>query len=268
MSPVEIKKDRIDLTKYIFHFTHRNELLSSFEVLKSIVSDGVLKSGWAERNFKRTVFGTKPAVCFSESPLYAHLDYVIKRNYKDKVDFYGIAFLKADMFNKFKARPIIYGMSTYKEEKIHPSAEYYFIDGLPDEEQYRYMLSAINEKNDWTHEREWRWCDLEDKSKLFGLPVWKNSNYDEMFDSDDYFLFDQIIIVVRSMGEAEMLLAVFATKVDKTVHNLRNVKNTWIYVLPDDSIKLCATSSDYLRIDDIVVNTDAISVRQHLGLEL
>lgn len=57
------------------------------------------------------------------------------------------------------------------EPKEERRGESYWIDGLPEEEQYRYILSSVDEKDDWMHEREWRWADWHEYSSLEGLPL-------------------------------------------------------------------------------------------------
>lgn len=93
-----IKEDRADLTDYIIHFTRYQDGNTAFDILRKIVQDGYLKGGWSFRSKRNTVFGDKPAVCFTESPLYGFLDYVAKRNYKGAIDSYGIAVKKSQLY--------------------------------------------------------------------------------------------------------------------------------------------------------------------------
>ena len=43
----------------------------ALDVLKKILHDGFIKSGWSIRNMSPTIYGPKSAVCFTEMPLYA-----------------------------------------------------------------------------------------------------------------------------------------------------------------------------------------------------
>jgi hypothetical protein len=63
----DIKKGRTDLTDFLIHFTRRDGDVTAFEVLKQIITDSYIKTGWSRRGMRRTVFGTLPAICFSET---------------------------------------------------------------------------------------------------------------------------------------------------------------------------------------------------------
>lgn len=64
-----IKIDRFDLSDYLIHFTRQGEK-SSFETLLGIVTSGQINCSWSIRNVRRTIFGSKPAICFTDMPLY------------------------------------------------------------------------------------------------------------------------------------------------------------------------------------------------------
>src|SRR5438309_1192818 len=93
-----MKEDRKDLTNFVIHFTRQQNGNSSFEILKKIVQDGHFKCGWSFRGSRNTVLGEKPAVCFTETPLYGFLDYVSKRNNRAAIDSYGIFLPKKQLF--------------------------------------------------------------------------------------------------------------------------------------------------------------------------
>jgi hypothetical protein len=199
-TPIEIKCDRFDLTDYLIHFTRSNNGLPAFGVLKQIVTDGYLKGGWSPRSARKTVFGTEPAVCFTETPLNGFLDYVKKRKNLFAIDNYGIFVKKKDLFLS-GGRSVIYG--TTLDPKESQQGEYWFIDGLSQEEQYRYILTKINEKNDWMHEREWRWANWNRKSTLDGLPLWKIGQNEPFPNSS--FRFSPIGIIVKTMQQKQLL---------------------------------------------------------------
>ncbi|MBT1688642.1 hypothetical protein [Dawidia soli] len=95
----QIKEGRLDLSDFLIHFTRAGEK-NSFSTLKSIVTSGQINCGWSIRgnNNKRTIFGHKPAICFTDMPLFSFYDYVVKRKDHSKVDFYGVALRKKTMF--------------------------------------------------------------------------------------------------------------------------------------------------------------------------
>ncbi|NMC61318.1 MAG: hypothetical protein GYA51_18345, partial [Candidatus Methanofastidiosa archaeon] len=158
-----MKVNRFDLSDYLIHFT-RSSGKGAFENLKSIIATGKLNPAWALRNGKRGIFGNHPAVCFTNMPLFSFYQYVKNRHDDSKVDFYGIALDKEKMF-RLGARNVIYGTTNFPEDNGEPDAEGRRMTSyLPEKEQYRYILTNIDDKNDWTHEGEWRWTNQFGKS--------------------------------------------------------------------------------------------------------
>jgi hypothetical protein len=205
-----IKKGRIDLTDYLIHFTRIQDGKSSFEILKQIARDGFLKSGWSERSMRRTVFGTKPAVCFTESPLYGFVDYVKKRNDRTSIDSYGVAVLKEEFF-RVGGRSLIYGSTLYRSCTVDPITNVHLIPDYPEDEQYRYLLTAINDKNDWTHEREWRWADwCYPVKNIQGLPLWRIDVPSMYTSTDSNYHFAPIVLIVRYPKEKDELISILA----------------------------------------------------------
>ena len=184
---------------------------SAFEILNKILHDGYIKSGWSLRKLSPTIYGPKSAVCFTEMPLYALVDYAKTRRVSGYVGNYGIAFRRNELFAA-GARNAIYGLSTK-----HLEAE--FDDrgifqgrllsvketGIGIQEQYRYVATNLikgdrfNEKViDWTHEREWRWALPYDSLGVPGLPFFLSKEYADFFTD--------IIIIVPSDEEMELVL--------------------------------------------------------------
>ena len=60
---------------------------------------------------------------------------------------------------------------------------------LAEVEQYRYVAMSVDSQRpiDWSHEREWRWADHEDKFLCPGLPIWL---------ADEPFAFSRTFVVV------------------------------------------------------------------------
>ncbi|TKT86516.1 hypothetical protein [Dyadobacter frigoris] len=218
---------RYDTTKWLTHFIHQEnkdlsgdeffeEILSiirngnqntPFLILKQILTDGYLRCSWSERSGKRTIYGLRPAICFTEMPLGAIAEYVKQRD-KKYVSEYGIAFLKEELF-RAGARPVIYGLTS--DPKEASEGDEFFRDGFRNlssasgigpSEQYRYVSTNLGgnlNPIDWTHEREWRWIDNLDWLEDFliqGLPFSiKRSSY----------TFSKVIIMVKTSKEKEEL---------------------------------------------------------------
>jgi hypothetical protein len=155
----------------------------AFSVIQKILHCGFIRAGFAFRKTKKgqivpTIYGPKPAVCFTEMPFGSYLEYVKARNKNETVSPYAIAIHRNDLF-AIGARPVIYGLSSNHRENsygniffqkglrtLHPSC------GLALQEQYRYVYTNLSGLYpiDWTHEREWRWADCDERYATPGLP--------------------------------------------------------------------------------------------------
>ena len=178
---------------------------SALHVLLKIVTDGHIRATWAFRNGRPTVYGPRAAVCFTEMPLYALIDYAKQRD-DNKVTSYAIGLLKQEL-SSAGGRPVISGLSgTFREKttsqngtgeswprKLDESC------GISETEQYRYvaMRPPPDRIIDWTHEREWRWADHRDECSCPGLPVWL---------SGEPISFSRVLIVVQTSDEVELVL--------------------------------------------------------------
>lgn len=199
------------------HFIHNTYMENEYEieedapgydVLKKILHDGFIHSSWSLRNLAPSIYGPKSAVCFTEMPLYALLDYAKVRGEKSGyVGSYGIAFRRNELFAA-GARPVIYGLtSTFKETDVDENGVYQgrLIDsscGIGKQEQYRYVSTMLQKKKgltiDWTHEREWRWALPDARYGVPGLPFLLAETYANFFS--------EIIIIVCTNEEQEDLL--------------------------------------------------------------
>ena len=242
---VGIIQDRIDMTEWVLHFIHDNNLeneptddaipyedygtmayhmdpainyrfsdwdymdqyggfspgASAFHVLLKIISDGHIRATWAFRNGRPTIYGPRAAVCVTEMPLYALVDYA-KRREPTSVGGYAVGLLKSEFFAA-GGRPVIYGLSTegaiqYRSHRKWPR----ILDeahGIAEAEQYRYVTTALDSKRpiDWTHEREWRWADNQDRHWCPGLPVWLQ---------EETHFFSETLVIVQTNEEAERIL--------------------------------------------------------------
>jgi hypothetical protein len=224
----------------------------SFGVLEKILDDGFLLPTWSLRDGKATVYGPHTAVCFTEMPLYALLDYVQKRADQDFVDGYGLAVRKAKLFAR-GARPVIYGITTSHKEagdstcrtnyrRLAPSC------GIGVAEQFRYVRTALDGRYgggsgiiDWTHEREWRWPfrgqmpvlqfgqDIEGRPAregVPGLPIWLDMHPP---------WFRDVLLFSQTSAEAESLLDRLQLLIDlpdgqfRFPRNVDTLKNTFVF---------------------------------------
>lgn len=174
---------------------------SAYGVLRKIISDGHIRATWAFRNGRPTIYGPRAAVCVTEMPLHALVDYAKRRAATD-VAGYAVGLLKSEFFAA-GGRPAIYGLSGKYQEldrsghtwprKLDDSC------GVAEAEQYRFVSTILNGRFriDWTHEREWRWVDHEDRCSAPGLPVWLGS---------EPYSFSRVLVIVQSNEEAEEIL--------------------------------------------------------------
>ena len=147
----------------------------ALQVLLKIITDGHIRASWAFRNGRPTIYGPRAAVCFTEMPLYALLEYAKQRS-KQSVGTYAVGVLKKELFAA-GGRHAIYGLSGKPVERPPKGGWPRYLDsacGLAEAEQYRYVAMSVDPQRpiDWSHEREWRWVDHEDRCLCPGLPIW------------------------------------------------------------------------------------------------
>lgn len=230
----------------------------AYVVLKKILRNGYLKAGWSFRNFKPTIYGPKAAVCFTEMPLYGLIEYAKTRKAEYYTEDYGIAFLKSELFQA-GARPVIYGLSSQHME-AKSNNKFYGIGlrtlssecGLGLREQFRYVATKLSSsKNiDWTHEREWRWADVDDRFDEPGMPFYLQN---------DCFSFGKIIVIVKTNEEAEDIIDFIKTLFDATTDdygrelNVNAIKNT--FVLSLEQLSSITVDLSKIRLEDIPLRT-------------
>ena len=253
----------LDEIAYDDQLAHENDLYlpyvlepdaRAYSVLKRILFDGYIKSGWSFRRGRATIYGSKSAVCFTEMPLYALLSYASKRNNSSSVETYGIALRKQELF-RAGGRPVIYGLSgMHKEDYVndpHTRRGFRCLSsscGIALHEQYRYVAMNLDKDRciDWTHEREWRWADVREKYEVPGLPIWiKNEN----------LKLSQILVIVRESHEAEDFINSVKTRYDEQVnvydstYDRESLKNTVVVSLEEIEQKL--SGSSIIRLEDL-----------------
>ncbi|MEA5418478.1 hypothetical protein VB712_04515 [Spirulina sp. CCNP1310] len=226
----------------------------AYSVLKRILFDGYIKSGWSFRRGRASIYGPRSAVCFTEMPLYALLAYASKRNNPSSVEAYGIALRKQELF-KAGGRPVIYGLSGNHKEAF--SGDSYFEKGfrclasscgVALNEQYRYVAMNLDKNKwiDWTHEREWRWADTKENHEVPGFPIWVESQNLKL---------SQILVIVKEVWEVEDFLNSMKTHYDARVniydstYDRENFKNTVVVSLEEIDRQLSGSSA--IRLDDL-----------------
>jgi hypothetical protein len=175
--PKVLKKFELWEAKDGYESSSREPDAYPISVLERILGDGHLRASWSVRRGKPTIYGPRPAVCFTEMPLGALVEYAQTRGDESNVAAFGIAVPRDEAF-AVGARPVIYGLSTGHREIRSKWVVPRYLDpecGIGEHEQYRYValnLGRTPRRIDWMHEREWRWCDVEDTLDVPGLPLW------------------------------------------------------------------------------------------------
>ena len=146
---------------------------------------------------------------------------------------YGIALPKSRMFG-LGARNAIYYTSSYSTKKKHPTmTDVLILEGaqLPDDELYRYIMTDMQGFKDWSHEREWRWADIEKNSKHNGLPIWI-MNEQGKTKHEYTFGYEEIILLVRTMEEYNILKEKMLNQLiqDPLIINHSAIKSTSVIV--------------------------------------
>jgi len=144
------------------HNISDDTVLSALFLMRSAIRHGRLWATWSVRGGARTVYGPRPAVCFTDMPTAAFLEASAARlKAGQKISTYALTFPKAQLFD-LGARPVIYGLSGSTADipagkgggpRLIPA------ELLPLSEQFRYVsyYPTGRYQIDWTHEREWRW---------------------------------------------------------------------------------------------------------------
>lgn len=227
---------------------------SAFQVLQKILNDAHIRSGWSIRNERPTIFGLWPAVCFTEMPLYALRHYAKKRKDFESVNTYGICFKKQELFNA-GARPVIYGISSKHKES--PNSEKWSYNprilsescGISLSEQYRYVQMSMKGKFiDWSHEREWRWCDSNYTCHVPGLPL---------FGKEEPIKFLELLILVNSKEERSRIINKLKELFDARISNhdykyeTDTLRNTYVISLEELESTLNPEEIKAVKIEEL-----------------
>lgn len=221
----------------------------AISVLLKILQDGFLEVGWAFRGGVPTIYGPRAACCFTEMPLYALIDYATQRADNESVRPYGIALLKRELF-AVGGRSVIYGISRgHKELQADVVCPRYLLPecGIAEHEQYRYVATNLRRDPpmDWTHEREWRWCDVNDQYECPGLPIWVGTHP----------LFSTVLIIVPTQSEADRVMDRIKELYDSPVNQIEMpyirqlLRSTRVVAL--EAIATAGINKETIRLDDL-----------------
>ena len=192
-------------------------------LLRCAVRSHRLWATWSMRKGVRTVYGPRPAVCFSEMPIGAFLEASMKREAAGQaMSPYALTFLKTAM-HEVGTNPVIYGLADRNAvlpKGIGGVPRLMKANILPPHEQYRYVTYNPSGplKVDWLHEREWRWPYNGDLSKIEN----ELQEYGIVSDAADIPGFDfagqglqGIGIIVKTEDDARKLSCDVLTLIDK-----------------------------------------------------
>lgn len=195
---------------------HEDAKLTPQFLLRHAIRMGRLYATWSIRNGRRTVYGNRPAICFTEMPIPAFIEAGRLRQAQGQaMSPYGIVFPKATGF-AVGARPVIYGLSG-SAYSTGGQGTPRLLDRtvLPLDEQYRYVAyDATKGKLDWSHEREWRW-PLKGKpyDDSDGSPPSESTDLPGL-DLDNPAL-EGLGVIVSAQREADEIAYDILTKVDR-----------------------------------------------------
>ncbi len=197
-------------------------------MMRCVIRSGQLWATWSVRNGVRTIYGPRPAICFTEMPTAAFLETsALRQRAGQKITTFALTFPKDKMFS-LGARPVIYSLSdpTIQTPSGAGGARCFPGDVLSLHEQYRYVTYAPtgNFRVDWTHEREWRWPH----------PTWEGEievEEDELPPPSPLMLYESglknIGMIVNKREEADRVIHDVLSLVDRKVI----AKDTFSYVL-------------------------------------
>jgi hypothetical protein len=180
------------------------------------IRQGRLWATWSVRSGKRTVYGPRPAVCFTEMPIPAFIEASRIRALKgQKMSSYALVLPKVAVFRD-GGRPVIYGLSqnTWPRITVEQDMRFFAEETLPSKEQFRYVsFDPTKGTLDWSHEREWRW-PLDVNSDIGdGSPPESSEEIPGLNLDND--LMQGMGVIVGSDLEAQQVIYDILTKVDR-----------------------------------------------------
>jgi len=278
---------RFDLSDYLIHFFRdvdlsgpehiffpgyarfnniaHSEKLDSLFLMRCALRHHKLFATWSYRGGRPTIYGTSPAICFTDMPLAAFVQTSNERLARgENIGRYAFMIPKPAMFTA-GARPVIYGLSGEVRERSANSGTFRILDQelLPLGEQYRYVAYTLGDARhiDWTHEREWRWpyrgCDMH----------W--DDHDEMIQTlADMPGLDLRLTSIEGMGvivkdnkDVEKIIYDILTLVDSQIIH----KSMITFVIPLCDIERFGDITNPARVSD-VINQNSIDLSPYFAI--
>ncbi|WP_010517832.1 DUF4427 domain-containing protein [Komagataeibacter oboediens] len=224
--------------------------MPAFFLLRHAIRQGRLWATWSYRGEERTIYGPRPAVCFTEMPIAAFVEASRARKAMGQaISSYALVFPKRALFAD-GARPVIYGLSVpamaYRDSLT--GERRFSEDVLPLREQYRHVaFDPLSGRLDWTHEREWRWPSNEAPIiDLDGIPP-GDSNALPGLELDVQTM-RGIGVIVSTTEEADRVAHDILTKVDRGDLS----ENHYQFILAANAIPNWSALRDPSEIEDAI----------------
>lgn len=248
---------------------------SAYDVLKKILHDGYIQTGWSMRNeYTPTIYGPRTAACFTEMPLYALIEYAKTRGVSTGyVGNYGIAFHRREIFCA-GARPVIYGLTPAADHVPYgfdcEKNAYYASEDIrsnvlnvqhevpwrrarnaeiADSEMYRYVYTNFSSDKDvdWMMEREWRWALPYNQVDVPGMSFFLDNSVSANFS--------EVVIIVATDDEQQDILNFLKMLHDSGSRNTGYAYNNHVLenakVLSLETLERCGTDMSKLKLDDL-----------------
>ncbi|WP_158637955.1 DUF4427 domain-containing protein [Sphingomonas ginsenosidivorax] len=189
--------------------------VSAHFLLRHAIRQGRLWATWSVRNGRPTIYGSRPAVCFTDMPIPAFVEAGRDRAAKREAIAPCALVLPKRRMWEAGARPAIYGLDASAGAHMRSNGwnMSFSKEDLPSREQYRYVTFDPG-RVDWMHEREWRW-------PLSGTP-WSDPDSLPPTHSDaipglalDDPHLSGIGVIVGTEAEAQSVIHDILTKVDR-----------------------------------------------------
>jgi hypothetical protein len=214
-------------------------VFSSMFLLRSAIRHGHLWATWSIRSKRRSIYGPRPAICYTEMPTAAFIETArIRKDAGQKISSHALTFQKIEMFS-LGASPVIYGLSDRSASIPTTGTGSRIIDRslLPEGEQYRYVTynPVGRQIVDWTHEREWRWPFPDDITAYEKL-IEEMGIASEVKDIPGLNLYASELsamgVIVNTHEESKMVLHDILSLVDRDIIS----PTKYSYILPTESI--------------------------------
>jgi hypothetical protein len=269
---------RFDLSDWLIHFFRNVDLNDSSSIvfpehmgwgniyedvkysalfmLRSALRNGRLWATWSYRGDVRTIYGSDPAVCFTDMPIPAFLEASRTRERKgEAMSSFALVFPKAAMHG-LNANHVIYGLDAgHSSIPSGNGGGPRIIDPgvMAKLEQYRYVSYTAGQggKVDWTHEREWRWPFRGDRSASEGLLA-EYGTVDEWSDIPGLDFYQVGLlgmgVIVKTSEQAEWIVSDILTLVDRGTI----VKDQFSFVIATDALPPLEHLRDPKEISDVI----------------